>query len=374
MSEQERKDENPPTATGQSHQLDESDGAVGRSPIGTTIADRYRIDARIAAGGMATVFLAEDLKHPRKVAVKVLHETLTHTIGIQRFLREIEVIARLQHPHLLTLIDSGDIGGLPYYVMPYIEAQSLRELILEQKQLGFADAIRITQEVADGLDYAHRNGVIHRDIKPSNILMSGGHAVVADFGIATALQRASVGRITKTGISLGSPTYMSPEQASGERDVDERSDVYSVACMLYEMIGGEPPIDGSSMQRMVTRKLTGSFTPLRELRADVPLALDAAITRALAPDRDLRFASIAEFSAAIGATAPKARPSRRAAWFATATVVVAIVGLGAWLRHEGRVVRATQQVAEVSRLAMAGDPLSAYRMTQVILPVIPADT
>jgi tRNA A-37 threonylcarbamoyl transferase component Bud32/dienelactone hydrolase len=353
----------------------EDDIEVGslRSPIGMTIANRYRINEKIAAGGMATVFLADDQKHGRQVAVKVLHETLTHTIGIQRFLREIEVIARLQHPHLLTLIDSGDVDQLPYYVMPYIEAQSLRELIADKKRLPCDEAVRITREVADGLDYAHRNGVIHRDIKPSNILMSGGHAVVADFGIATALQRAAVGRLTETGISLGSPTYMSPEQAAGERDVDERSDIYSLACVLYEMISGEPPIDGSSMQQMVTRKLTGGFTPLREMRTDVPPALAAAIHRALAPDRNARFGSIAEFSAAIAAALPVARRSR-AVWHTAAVAAVAVAALATWLRHEVRVVRATQRVAEVSRLSMSGNLLGAFRLSQEILPVIPADT
>jgi len=183
---------------------------------GMILGDRYRIEQRIAEGGMAMVFLATDLRHDRRVAVKVLHESLAHTIGVQRFLREIEVIARLNHPHLLTLIDSGTSGGFPYYVMPYIEAHSLRERITEAGQLPLDEAVRITREVADGLGYAHDRGVVHRDIKPSNILMSDGHAVVADFGIATAIKRSSIGRVTISGTSLGSPTYMSPEQASGE--------------------------------------------------------------------------------------------------------------------------------------------------------------
>ena len=184
---------------------------------GTIIGERYRVENRIAEGGMATVFLAVDLRHDRKVAVKVVHESLAHTIGIQRFLREIEVVARLQHPHLLTLIDSGTVGQFPYYVMPYLEAQSLRETIAERGQLPLEQAVTIAREVADGLSYAHERGVVHRDIKPSNILMSDGHAVVADFGIATAIRNSTVGRITVTGSSLGSPTYMSPSRRRASR-------------------------------------------------------------------------------------------------------------------------------------------------------------
>lgn len=338
------------------------------------IADRYRVKQRIAAGGMATVFVAEDLRHGRPVAVKVLHDTLAHTIGIQRFLREIEVIARLQHPHLLTLIDSGDVGGLPYYVMPYLEAQSLRETITAQTRLSFDDAVRITQEVADGLSYAHQNGVIHRDIKPSNILMSGGHAVVADFGIATALQRAAVGRITETGISLGSPTYMSPEQAAGERDVDARSDIYSLACVLYEMLAGEPPIDSSSMQQVVTRKLTDGYTRLHELRPDVPAALEAAIHRALSADRALRFGSMEEFSRAIALESPNAPSSRAVRWSVAAAAVVALIAIGTWGRHQRAVVRATQRVPEVTRLAYGSQTTKAFLLAQELLDVIPNDS
>lgn len=226
----------------------------GALAAGAIIGNRYRIERQVGEGGMASVFLAEDLKHHRPVAVKVLLEALTHTIGIKRLLQEIETIARLQHPHLLTLIDSGDIGGMLYYVMPYIEAKSVREVIDLEKTLSIDRAVAIAREVADGLAYAHEHGVIHRDVKPSNVLMSDGHAVVADFGIATALQKASVERITDTGMSLGSPTYMSPEQAAGERDLDARTDIYSLACMLYEMLSGAPPLADLSMQQMITRK------------------------------------------------------------------------------------------------------------------------
>jgi hypothetical protein len=342
---------------------------------GTIIGARYRVERQVGQGGMASVFLAEDLKHHRPVAVKVLLESLTHTIGIRRFLQEIEVVARLQHPHLLTLIDSGDVGGLPYYVMPYIEAQSLREVMLREKQLPVERAVTIAREVADGLAYAHQNGVIHRDVKPTNVLMSDGHAVVADFGIATALQKAAIGRITETGISLGSPTYMSPEQAAGERDLDGRTDMYSLACVVYEMLCGEPPLDNLSMQQTVTRKLTGNIPRLRGRRPDVPPALDAAIHKALATDPRERFASMREFSTALGdAVRVRARVSRRAVWLGAAAAAVIVVVGGMWLRHQRRVVWATQQVGEISRLASGGEFASAFALTELVLPIIPRDS
>jgi eukaryotic-like serine/threonine-protein kinase len=205
---------------------------------------------------MAVVYLARDVKHDRKVAIKVLDPALSATLGTERFLREIEVIAQLQHPNILTLIDSGEVEGLPYYVMPFVKGQSLAALLEREGPLPVEEAVRIACEVAEALETAHRHGVIHRDIKPSNVLLSEGHAVVADFGIAAALDEAKLGRLTRTGISLGSPIYMSPEQASGERDLDERTDVYALGCMLYEMLGGEAPF-GGSLESVVSRKLLG---------------------------------------------------------------------------------------------------------------------
>jgi formylglycine-generating enzyme required for sulfatase activity/tRNA A-37 threonylcarbamoyl transferase component Bud32 len=342
---------------------------------GTVIGERYRVDERIAEGGMATVYLATDLRHDRKVAVKVLHESLAHTIGIQRFLREIEVVARLQHPHLLTLIDSGTTGGFPYYVMPYIEAQSLRETIAQRKQLPTEEAVTIAREVADGLAYAHERGVVHRDIKPSNILMSDGHAVVADFGIATAIRKSTVGRITVTGTSLGSPTYMSPEQAAGEADVDARSDVYSLACVLFEMLAGQPPIDESSLQHMLTQKLTGGYRRLREVRPDLPVALEESLHRALAPDRDARFASVDEFSAAIAASLPtKPAFSRRTRWLVAAAVLAVLGGGAVFVYQQRRIVWATNQVAEIGRLARESQSHAAFMLAQQVLPVLPNDS
>jgi serine/threonine protein kinase/dienelactone hydrolase len=348
----------------------------GGTGPGTVIAKRYRVKNKIAEGGMATVFLAEDLKHGRDVAVKVLHESLAHTIGIQRFLREIEVISRLQHPHLLTLIDSGATGGLPYYVMPFIEAQSLRETIAEHGRLSLDQSLRVACEVADGLSYAHQHGVVHRDIKPSNILMSGGHAVVADFGIATAIHNATESRLTLTGTSLGSPTYMSPEQAAGESDVDARSDVYSLACVLYEMLAGQPPIDFASMQHVVTRKLTGNYTKLREHRPDIPATLEAVIHQALTPERTERFASIEDFATAIKAALPVERGgiSTRVKWAAAAAALVIVATLAVMFRHQRQVVWATQQIAEINRLAQNSQHTAAFNLAQLVIPIIPGDT
>jgi dienelactone hydrolase/tRNA A-37 threonylcarbamoyl transferase component Bud32 len=340
------------------------------------IGDRYRVEHQIGEGGMATVFLAEDLKHHRKVAIKVLHETLTHTIGIQRFLQEIDVIAGMQHPHLLTLIDSGDVDGLPYYVMPYVEGQSLRELLTTERRLPIERAVAITCEIADGLDFAHKHGVIHRDIKPSNILMSGGHAMVADFGIATALEKAAVGRLTETGISLGSPTYMSPEQASAERDLDARTDVYSLACVLYEMICGEPPIDDPSMQKSVTRKLTGGFAPVRKLRPDAPVALEAAMHKALATNREERFATIREFSDAtvhaLGVLATKT--PRRVRMLRWGIALAAVAVFAVWFQHQRRVLWAAQRIGEIERLATGAQYASAFDLAEKVGDVLPRDS
>src|SRR3954465_12576076 len=240
------------------------------STLTQQLAGHYRIERELGAGGMATVFLAHDLKHDRDVAIKVLHPDLGAALGCERFLSEIRTTARLQHPHILPLLDSGSADGLLYYVMPLVTGETLRTRLEREKQLPGEDAVRIPSEVADALAYAHELGVIHRDIKPENILLQGGHASVADFGIALAVQQAGGQRMTQTGLSLGTPQYMSPEQALGERTVDARSDIYALGAVTSEMLAGDPPFTGSSVQAIVAKVMSERPTPLATLRDTVP--------------------------------------------------------------------------------------------------------
>jgi serine/threonine protein kinase/Tfp pilus assembly protein PilF len=284
-----------------------------------SLADRYQIERELGRGGMARVFLARDLKHDRPVALKVLHPDLARVLGPERFLREIRLCARLQHPHILAVHDSGDADGQLWFTMPYVEGETLRSRLLREKQLPVDDALRITREVADALHYAHQHGVIHRDIKPENILLSGFHALVADFGIARALPTESDEQLTESGISLGTPQYMSPEQAMAQRDIDPRTDVYSLGCVLYEMLTGEPPYTGPTAQSILAKRLSEPVPHLRTGR-DVPLALERAVTRALARSPADRFSTAAEFAGAlrsdrsedgVDSTDPLARPRPR---------------------------------------------------------------
>jgi eukaryotic-like serine/threonine-protein kinase len=296
----------------------------------TALADRYAVQHELGRGGMATVYLAEDLKHHRPVALKVLRPELAAALGPERFLREIELAAKLTHPHIVPLYDSGVIGGwgdggidsagqlpslypssplslkLLYYVMPYVEGESLRDRLTREKQLPVDDALQISREVADALSYAHARGVIHRDIKPENILLESGHAVVADFGIARAVDEAGGERLTGTGLSLGTPAYMSPEQAAGSRDLDGRSDLYALGCVLYEMLAGQPPFPGPTVDRMVHQHLTVEPTPITSLRPAVPAAVAAALARALAKTPADRFNPVAQFAEALRVAAPTA--------------------------------------------------------------------
>ncbi len=265
------------------------------------LADRYRIERELGQGGMATVYLAHDVRHDRHVALKVLRPELAAVIGAERFLAEIKTTANLQHPHILALFDSGEADGFVFYVMPYVEGETLRGRIAREHQLPVDDALRITREVADALEYAHGHGIVHRDIKPENILLHGGHSLVADFGIALAVFRSEGGtRMTETGMSLGTPHYMSPEQAMGEREITPRADVYALGCVLYEMLTGEPPFTGPTAQAVVARVLTEQARSLTLQRHTIPPHVEAAVLTALEKLPADRFPTAATFSRALG--------------------------------------------------------------------------
>ena len=283
------------------------------------LSGRYRIERELGQGGMATVYLGRDLKHDRKVAIKVLHPELSAVIGGERFLAEIKVTANLQHPHILPLFDSGSADGLLFYVMPYVQGESLRTKMSREKQLGVEEAVRLASQVASALDYAHRQGVVHRDIKPENVLLHDGVALVADFGIALAATNAGATRMTATGLSLGTPAYMSPEQAMGDREVDARSDVYSLATTLYEMLVGDPPHSGSTAQAIVAKVLTEKPVPVTVHRDTVPTNVAAAIQKALQKLPADRFHSAADFAAALATSGWRSGES-------LSTVVMASVG------------------------------------------------
>ncbi|MGK2962825.1 MAG: protein kinase domain-containing protein [Gemmatimonadaceae bacterium] len=262
------------------------------------LSDRYDVERELGQGGMATVFLARDVRHERKVAVKVLHEDLGAALGAERFRREIQIATSLTHPHILTLYDSGEAADSLFYVMPFIEGESLRQRIDREKMLPIDQALKITQEVASALDYAHRKGVIHRDIKPENILLEDGHAIVADFGIARAVSTMgdAGGALTKTGMSLGTPTYMSPEQSFAEKDIDGRSDMYSLACVLYEMLTGQPPFTGSNAQAVMAKHSMAEVPSMQIVRATIPDEVEDVVQKALAKSPADRFATVKEFA------------------------------------------------------------------------------
>jgi eukaryotic-like serine/threonine-protein kinase len=327
-----------------------------RERLTTALADRYRVERELGSGGMATVYLAEDRRHRRLVAVKVLHPELSAVLGAERFHREIELTAGLQHPHILPLFDSGTADGLLYYVMPLVEGETLRTRLERETQLPVADAVRIAREVADALDYAHRRGVVHRDVKPENILLRDGHALVADFGIALAVQQAGGERMTQTGLSLGTPQYMSPEQAMGEKAVDARADVYALGVVLYEMLAGEPPFVAPTAQAVVARVMTEDPAPPSSRRRSVPPHVDAAVLTALEKVPADRFASAALFSTALSGDATAhvrqarhahARPGARS--YAGAAALAVVAAVGAWLLGRRREIR---DLAPPSRLAM----------------------
>jgi Tol biopolymer transport system component len=318
----------------------------------SALADRYRLERELGQGGMAMVYLAHDLRHDRPVALKVLRAELSAILGAQRFLGEIRTTANLQHPHILGLFDSGEADGIVFYVMPFVEGESLRARLVREKQLPVEDAVRIAREVADALDYAHRHGVIHRDIKPENILLHDGRALVADFGIALAAARTDGGaRMTETGMSLGTPHYMSPEQAMGQREITARSDVYALGCVLYEMLTGEPPFTGATAQAIFARVMTEEPRSLILQRKTVPPHVEAAVMTALSKLPADRFSSAAHFGEALSrpgvATVPvataravAARPARGARALALAPWALALLAVGAavwsWRARPGR--------------------------------------
>src|SRR6266404_4716005 len=280
-----------------------------REALSADLGDRYTIERELGRGGMATVYVAEDLRHSRQVAIKVLRSDVAAAIGAERFLREIAIAARLTHPHVLPLIDSGQAAGSLYYVMPYVRGESLRERLVREKRLSLEDALRIARELGAGLDYAHREGFVHRDVKPENVLLVDGHAVLADFGIARAVFHAGGDHVTEVGLAIGTPDYMSPEQAAGDRELDGRCDEYALACVVYEMLAGKPPFSGDSARAIVAKHLSEPPTPLRARRPDAPAVVEQALARALAKDPADRFATIAEFTTALEETRPGAAPS-----------------------------------------------------------------
>ena len=311
------------------------------SPLADALGDRYRLDRELGRGGMATVYLARDLKHDRPVALKVMHPDLAATVGPERFLREIHTTAALQHPHILPVLDSGRDAGLLWYTMPYVQGESLRDRLRREVQLPLETALELARQVAFAVDHANRHGVVHRDLKPENILLSEGQALVADFGVAKALLPSSGEELTSTGMAVGTPAYMAPEQASGGQ-VDARTDVYGLGCVLYEMLAGEPPFTGRTPQAVIAKQMMQPVPPLGHMRHGVPHWLDQTVGKALARIPADRFATAGEFAAALTAGTqsqgahPPTRPRmdrRSLAWYAgigsAATVIIALLVLSA---------------------------------------------
>jgi serine/threonine-protein kinase len=349
------------------------------SQLAAALADHYRLERELGQGGMATVYLAEDVRHHRRVAIKVLRPELAAVIGAERFVREIETIAALQHPHILGLIDSGEVSGTAYYVMPFVEGESLRDRLTREKQLSIPEAVRIATEVASALDYAHRRGIIHRDIKPENILLHDGSALVADFGIALAVSQAGGARMTETGMSLGTPQYMSPEQAMGEREITARSDLYALGAVTYEMLVGEPPFAGPTAQSIVAKILTEDPRPLIPKRHTIPPNVETAVLTALEKLPADRFATAAAFAEALAhpitTSTPVARvaqrespeaDARRWRWIAAGSSMLALVlgAAAAWTWA------ATREPPPVSRFAieLEGSDPTSYSTSAVISP------
>ena len=352
------------------------------SRLVTALADRYRFERELGQGGMATVYLAEDLKHQRKVAVKVLRPELAAALGAERFLREIQTTASLRHPHILPLYDSGAVDGFLYYVMPYIEGGSLRDRLRQQKQLPLDEALALSREVADALGYAHSRGIVHRDIKPENLLLEQGHAVVTDFGIARALSEAGGERLTETGLAIGTPLYMSPEQAAGDRDLDGRSDLYSLGCVLYEMLAGQPPFTGPTAESITRQHLLTQAAPVTNLRPAVPEAVAGTLARTLAKNPADRFNPAAQFIQALAApagagAAPTGAGRRRLprpALLAAGVLVIAVMAVVAVrFLPRGRASGAIQRIAVLPMENQTGDTTQQFfadGMTRELIGVL----
>jgi len=320
---------------------------------------RYALDRELGHGGMATVYLAQDLKHGRPVAIKVLRPELAAALGAERFLREIEIAARLTHPHILPLHDSGEANGFLYYVMPYLEGESLRDRLNREPQLPVEEAVRIAREVASALSYAHSHDVVHRDIKPENILLSGGEAVVADFGVARAIVAAGTEKLTDTGLAVGTPGYMSPEQATAEVHIDGRADTYALGCVLYEMLAGHPPFLGTTAQEVLARHTLDPVPPLRTIRRAVPPAVEHAVFKALAKSPADRFPSAAAFSEALtqtGAPPSLTRQAARPAVFVAAGVAALVAGYVLLTRRPGSSGDPARSIAVLPFVNIGADP------------------
>lgn len=306
------------------------------------LAKRYSVQRAVGSGGMATVYLAEDVRHHRLVAVKLLRPELATTLGPERFVREIALTARLNHPHILPVLDSGEAAGFLYFVMPYVEGETLRDRLNKELQLPVEDALQISREVADALSYAHSHGVVHRDIKPENILLSSGHAVVADFGIAKAITAAGGEKLTETGLAIGTPTYMSPEQAAGGEELDGRSDLYSLGCVLFEMLAGKPPFTGPTADSVIRQHLALDAPPVTNSRPSVPAAVEKALAQALAKTPADRFQRAAQFGEALrdatasSAAVPSSAGSASRWWIAAASLALVVSAAAALTWRAGQ--------------------------------------
>jgi serine/threonine-protein kinase len=325
------------------------------------LSDRYTIERELGSGGMATVYLAEDLKHRRQVAIKLLRPELAATLGPERFVREIEIAANLTHPHILPLHDSGEADGFLYYVMPFVEGESLRDRLFREKKLSVPDAVRITDQVASALSYAHERGVVHRDIKPENILLAGDQAIVADFGIARAVEAAGGERLTGTGLAVGTPAYMSPEQAVGDTNVDGRSDVYALGCVVYEMVSGQAPFEGETPQGILAKHAVDTAPSLRTSDPSIPLFLERAVERALAKHPADRFQTASAFAEALTSELVVARVGRRRSpWLAISGATIVLFAVAALVLSNVLGGPAYERLAVLPPANLMNDPEQEY--------------